>query len=111
MKKWPIAIILMGMLAVTMMPKARADDDDLGAGVLGFALGTIVAPPTVVYRSPPAVIYEAPPRYEGPPVRRYYYGYRRRDDDYHSHWHHWRRWHHHYDHDHRRHHFREHDDH
>lgn len=101
------AAVLVGLVAVlglAVIPRAHADDDDFGAGILGFALGAIAAapltsyntpyytpyyaPPPVVYYTPPPVIYETPPAiyyqplpgiYDAPPPRGYH-EYRDNDD-------------------------------
>jgi len=111
MKKFALVIGLVGVLGLAMIPKAHADGDDWGAGMLGFALGAIAGPPVVVYRQPPPVIYEAPD-YDAPPPRAYYYYHGHRDwrrGPPRREWHHrWRHEHHDRYHHHWRH--REHDD-
>lgn len=98
MKKQSIfgaALLAASIFAV--MPAAHADDDDAGAAVLGFALGTALSAGAPVYAAPAAPVIVVPRRryyyYGPPPVYAYPRHYRYRDYDYrdHHHWH--RRWH------------------
>ncbi len=77
-----LSVFAVGVLSLTFLPQARADDD-LGAAILGFALGATVggsatmvygAPPPVVYAPPPAVVYGPPAVVYTRPPRVYYYG-------------------------------------
>jgi len=119
MKRMALTVAVLVAVLVSVPRPAHADADNVGAAALGFFLGTMVAPPPVVYGPPPAVVYEQPPRvvvqvprggydgYGAPPV----YYYRFRDYPHHD-WHerrHHRRWQH-YRHDYGRRHWRHWDD-
>ena len=61
MKKLLIGAAVAASLALAVVPAAEAHDHDFAAAAVGFALGAVLAPPSVVYGGPPAVVYTYPP--------------------------------------------------
>jgi len=61
MKKLLIGAAAAASLALAAVPAAEAHDHDFAAAAVGFALGAVLAPPSVVYGGAPAVVYTYPP--------------------------------------------------